>query len=45
MSISGKCDKSGYMHLDCFTKYEELIVGYMSKAGRGRTWNEKQVGG
>ena len=33
------------MHSDCFTKYEELIVGYMAKAGRGRTWNEKQVGG
>ena len=43
-SFSGKCTLSGYMHADCFIKYEETIVGYMSKAGRGRTWNEKQVG-
>ena len=33
---------SGYMHTECFNKYEEIIVGYMSKAGRGRTWNDKQ---
>jgi hypothetical protein len=31
------------MHTECFAKYEEIIVGYMSKAGRGRTWNDKQV--
>merc|ERR1712089_10404 len=39
---SGKCTKSGYMHSECFAKYEELIVSYMAKAGRGRTWNDKQ---
>jgi len=39
---SGKCTMSGYMHTECFAKYEEIIVGYMSKAGRGRTWNDKQ---
>ena len=31
------------MHSECFEKFEELIAHYMSKQGRGRTWNEKQV--
>ena len=33
----------GFMHSECFEKFEELIAHYMSKQGRGRTWNEKQV--
>ena len=40
---SGKCNQSGYMHAECFTKYEDALVNFMSKQGRGRTWNDKQV--
>ena len=31
------------MHAECFTKYEDALVNFMSKQGRGRTWNDKQV--
>ena len=40
---SGKCNQSGYMHAECFSKYEDALVNFMSKQGRGRTWNDKQV--
>lgn len=39
---SGKCPKSGLMHLECFDKWEDLIVGFLAKQGRGRTWSDKQ---
>jgi len=39
---SGKCSKSGFMHADCFEKWEYLIVGFLAKQGRGRTWSDKQ---
>ena len=41
---SGKCPTSGLMHLECFDKWEDLIVGFLAKQGRGRTWSDKQVG-
>ena len=31
------------MHSDCFDKWEDLIVGFLAKQGRGRTWSDKQV--
>merc|ERR1712013_943713 len=40
---SGKCPKSGLMHTECFDKWEDLIVGFLAKQGRGRTWSDKQV--
>jgi len=39
---SGKCPKSGLMHTECFDKWEDLIVGFLAKQGRGRTWSDKQ---
>merc|ERR1712202_88126 len=39
---SGKCPKSGFMHTECFDKWEDLIVGFLAKQGRGRTWSDKQ---
>jgi len=39
---SGKCPKSGLMHAECFEKWEDLIVGFLAKQGRGRTWSDKQ---
>jgi len=39
---SGKCPKSGLMHSECFDKWEDLIVGFLAKQGRGRTWSDKQ---
>eukprot|EP00092_Neocalanus_flemingeri_P014594 GFUD01015744.1.p1 GENE.GFUD01015744.1~~GFUD01015744.1.p1 ORF type:complete len:1900 (-),score=604.03 GFUD01015744.1:235-5934(-) len=39
---SGKCPKSGFMHEACFEKWEDLIVGFLAKQGRGRTWSDKQ---
>jgi len=39
---SGKCPKSGLMHSECFDKWQDLIVGFLAKQGRGRTWSDKQ---
>ena len=39
---SGKCDRSGLMHLDCFVKWEQLVVALLSKSGRGRAWSDRQ---
>ena len=40
---SAHCDQSGFMHAECFDKYEQIILHFLSKQGRGRTWNDKQV--
>ena len=40
---SPHCDQSGFMHAECFNKFESIISHFLSKQGRGRTWNEKQV--
>ena len=40
---SPHCDQSGFMHTECFNKFEGLVSLFLSKQGRGRTWNEKQV--
>ena len=41
---SAHCDQSGFMHADCFDKFQGQVLLFLSKQGRGRTWNDKQVG-
>ena len=41
---SAHCDQSGFMHVDCFDKFQGQVLLFLSKQGRGRTWNDKQVG-
>ena len=39
---SSKCPKSGYLHSECYEKWEEWLVNMASKLGRGRSWTEQQ---
>merc|ERR1711879_1136693 len=39
---SAHCDQSGFMHADCFDKFQGQVLLFLSKQGRGRTWNDKQ---
>ena len=41
-STGDRCPISPFMHLACFTTFEETVLVHMRNQGRARGWSEKQ---
>ena len=39
---NGRCPLSPFMHLACFTSFEEAVLVHLRNQGRARGWSERQ---